>query len=109
MAIGSYVPVGLATPHRQPRSSFRLNVPNPFNPATAIQFTISEPEHVRLNVYSLNGQLVRTLIDSLMYAGQHSVTWDASDSSGRDVASGVYLCRLMTDSEMQSSRLVLVR
>ena len=53
--------------------------PNPFNPVTAIHFTLSAPQHVTLSIHSLTGQLVKTLFSEPKSRGSHSATWDASD------------------------------
>lgn len=78
--------------------SLHQNYPNPFNPATNIRFTLLNSEHVRLAIYNLRGQKVRTLIDLTMDKGNHEVTWDATNDVGDKVASGVYFCRLSVES-----------
>ena len=79
--------------------------PNPFNPVTTIHFTLSEPQHVTLSVYTLTGQLVETLFSEIRSRGNHSATWDASDR-----ASGVYLCRLTgADQVSRVQKMVLIK
>ena len=70
--------------------------PNPFNPETTISFSLPSSGKVRLDVYNLRGQLVRSLIDTRLEAGTHSVIWNGKDDSGRDSATGVYLFKLHT-------------
>ncbi len=67
------------------------NYPNPFNRSTAIEFTIPLPARVRCTVYNAMGQTVALLVDSDMASGRQVLLWDATDTSGRTVASGVYL------------------
>lgn len=83
-------------PHlRQPATlALEQNAPNPFNPTTAIRFSIPEIGRVYLAVYDVNGRLVRVLIDGELSVGAHEVTWDGRDEVGHEVASGVYLARL---------------
>lgn len=69
------------------------NYPNPFNPATQIQYTLHEWGQVRLAVYTVLGQPVRTLVDSAREVGQHQQTWDGLDDKGKAVASGIYFYR----------------
>ena len=83
-------------------SDFELarNVPNPFNTATAISFTLPLSEKgslVELVIYNLSGQKVRTLLRGEVSGGQTTVTWDGRDSFGRQMASGTYVYRLMAD------------
>jgi len=79
------------------------NHPNPFNPTTTIAFAIPEPQDVRLEIYNVNGQKVRTLVDGYMAAGQHRVDWNSRDDNGQRVASGIYLY-LLTAGEITTSK-----
>jgi hypothetical protein len=69
------------------------NYPNPFNAETKISYTLAEASHVSLRIYDITGRLVATLVDNREEAGEHAVTWDASD-----ISSGVYFCKLKTNS-----------
>ncbi len=66
------------------------NYPNPFNPETTINFSLHEPSRVKLVIYNIRGQKVKTLIDDELEANYHSVVWDGCDDSRKAVASGVY-------------------
>ena len=92
-------------------SGYRLsqNHPNPFNPETTISYDVAKTGTVRLSVYALTGQLVRILVDGERLAGSYSVTWDGTDGAGRDVASGVYLCRMVAGSYSAVGKLVLMK
>lgn len=70
------------------------NYPNPFNPSTQIRFAVPEAARIKIVVYNMLGERIRTLVDARKAAGVHSVTWDARDDRGRNVASGVYIYRL---------------
>ena len=85
------------------------NVPNPFNPITALTFSLPDADNARLAVFGLNGQLVRVIHDGPTSAGQHTVVWDGRDAVGRPVASGVYLYTLTTSSSTLVRRMTLVR
>lgn len=66
------------------------NAPNPFNPATELRFALAEAGEAALNVYDLQGRLVRAFPAAPYAAGAHAVTWDGRDAAGRAAASGVY-------------------
>lgn len=84
--------------------------PNPFNPRTTLVFSLDEPGAVRLQVYSVTGALVRTLVDEgTKGRGDHAVFWDGTNDSGESVSSGVYFARLVSGSAVDMERLVLVR
>jgi predicted extracellular nuclease len=70
------------------------NYPNPFNPSTAISFAMPEAGKVTLRIYTVTGQLVRTLANGNYASGKHSVVWNGKDERGAPVASGVYLYHL---------------
>ena len=83
--------------------------PNPFNPETTIPYEIERSGTVHLAVYGLTGQCVRTLVDAELPAGRYSVVWDGRDDAGRDVSSGVYLCRMIAGEFSAVRKLLLVR
>lgn len=71
------------------------NFPNPFNPSTLIKFELPEPSQVTINIYNESGQLIRTLADTEMLAGRHTVRWNGRNQSGKIVAAGVYFYRIV--------------
>jgi hypothetical protein len=85
------------------------NYPNPFNPETTIQYRLSKTGAVRLQLFNLLGQEIRTLVDEEQDAGAHTVTWDGTDNTGRAAASGVYVYRLTSAGTMATRKLVLIR
>ncbi len=73
--------------------------PNPFNPETTLSFFVPSSEsaqRVRLRVFDLLGQPVRTLVDESRAAGHHAITWHGRNDAGRSVAAGVYLIEMVT-------------
>jgi hypothetical protein len=87
-------------------SAFALyqNYPNPFNPSTAIRYAIPEQGHIRLDVYSMLGKHVSTLVDEVKPAGFYTVPFNASD-----LASGVYLSRLSSPKGTIFNKMVLMK
>ncbi|MEW6684708.1 MAG: lamin tail domain-containing protein [Candidatus Edwardsbacteria bacterium] len=70
------------------------NYPNPFISETVIEYSLSEPSVVSLQIYDIQGKLVRVLTKAKKEAGYHSIHWDRKDESGERVSSGIYLCKL---------------
>ena len=64
---------------------------------------------VRLSLYNISGQLIRTLIDGAHPAGSYAIAWDGRNDAGRSVASGVYLCRMIAGEFSAVRKLLLVR
>lgn len=72
------------------------NYPNPFSAETTIQYTLNNASDVKLTVYNALGHQVVGLVDEYQQAGSHSVTWQADDSKGKQIAGGLYIYRLET-------------
>jgi hypothetical protein len=85
------------------------NTPNPFNPSTSIAYTLADDGLVTLRIYNALGQHVRTLVNGRTTAGMHTVTWNGRDDSGKMVASGVYLYRLVAGDRTFVKRMMMVR
>lgn len=92
-----------------PQSALLQNVPNPFNPVTAIRFTLASRERASVMVYDLTGAHIRTLLDDVREKGNHEVVWDGRDDRGIPVASGIYLYRLRSWSLDVSRKMVLIK
>jgi hypothetical protein len=105
--------VGLVTDVRHPVSGagYRLhqNYPNPFNPVTTIRFEIPAAQHVTVAVYSVRGELVRTLLDGRRNGGAREVSWDGRDQRGAPVHSGVYFYTIRAGGFTESRRMVLLK
>lgn|GEM_PF-1318063 len=105
-----------------------MNYPNPFNPTTTIQFAVvggkgkaadgglvlSEAEGLRttdvsLKIYNVRGQLVRTLVGAETMSGRYQVVWDGRDDRRRELASGIYFCKLAAGSHCMVRKMVLLK
>ena len=87
----------------------KQNFPNPFNPVTTISYSIAKPSNITLNVYNIQGQKVKTLVDRFESEGIRTVTWDSTDDRGRDVSSGVYIYQLSTPEIREQKQMLLAR
>lgn len=83
--------------------------PNPFNPATTLQLQLAVAGRARLEIYSVDGRLVRRLDLGERSMGPHAVPWDGRDDGGRAVASGVYSVRLRAQDGDDVLRAVLLK
>lgn len=103
-------PTAVATASAPPGFALLPCSPNPFNPATTVRFDLPETATIDLVVYDVAGRVVRTLIAAgNLPAGRHEVVWNGRDEAGRDEASGVYFCRLVTGNRGETRRLTLIR
>lgn len=85
------------------------NWPNPFNPATNINYELPEAAHVQVDVYNILGQHVRQLENVDRNPGRYSIRWDSLDDTGRPVASGVYLYRLRAGEFVTTRKMILMK
>jgi len=101
-----------------PASDFLYqNYPNPFNlnsnerddSGTKIDFYLRESKHVKITVYNLKGQEVKTLLDDHCMKGNNSVFWNGLDQIGRAVASGIYMYSLETDIGQYSRKMLIIK
>ncbi len=83
--------------------------PNPANPRTVVNFTLSDREAISLSVFNMGGRSVVRLAEGVRSQGNHEVVWDGRDSTGRAVPSGVYLIQLQTNRGIARSAVTLVR
>ena len=83
--------------------------PNPFNPQTKITYDLAREGRVQLEVYDVQGRLVRTLVSGGRAAGRHIETWNGTDDDNGRVASGVYLARLTADRVTGMMKMVLLK
>ncbi len=97
--------------NNKPQSDMLLNggseiivQPNPFNPATTLSYTLDKPSHVRISIYSVTGQKVADLVDSMMSAGRHSATFN-----GSKVGAGLYFYRFESGNISKTGKMMLVK
>ena len=89
--------------------ALHANYPNPFNPSTAIRYQLAEMSQVRLEVFDVLGQKVRTLVADVQPAGVHRLVWDSRNDMGHLVGAGVYLYRLRAGEFTQVRKLLLLK
>lgn len=90
-------------------TSLRGNYPNPFNPATTIQFGIHKNGFVGLNIYNIKGEKVRTLIQEELSAGYHSAVWNGLDDCGKQASSGIYFYKLKTADYEKTAKMIMMK
>lgn len=80
------------------------NYPNPFNPATVINFSLPVTNRVKLSIFDLTGRKVKTLVNTVLIAGQHRITYEANK-----LASGIYLYRIEADDFTTTRKMILLK
>jgi Putative Ig domain/FlgD Ig-like domain/WD40-like Beta Propeller Repeat len=90
-------------------SQLLQNYPNPFNPSTTIRYSLAKSSFVRLTIYNVLGQKIRTLQNAFQTAGEHSLVWDATDERDTPVSSGMYFYRLEADNLNMQKKMLIVK
>ncbi len=108
-AIGTFTGVKTVSDNIPKTFALRQNYPNPFNPSTTIDFSVPKTGTVNLSVYNSLGQLVKTLTDDNYVPGTYQVTWDGTNRTGTQVASGVYFYRFTTKEYSKAMKMVLLK
>ena len=90
-------------------SSLDQNYPNPFNPQTQFHYSLSKTENIYLAIYDLLGREIFTIHNGLQRAGNHNVQWTGVNNTGSFVPSGIYFCRLTSESDVLTKKMVLNR
>lgn len=85
------------------------NYPNPFNPTTEIAFSIPKQSPVKIVIYGLSGEVVATIVNQTMSAGNYRVTWNGRTDDGRAVASGVYFYHLQAEGFTATKKMTLLK
>ncbi len=102
-------PVDVPAPPNLDRLVLHAGVPNPFNPRTALRYSLPESGHVRLDVYDAHGAWRTSLVDREQLAGEHVAIWNGRDAHGRGLASGIYVVKLVSQGATRSRSVVLVK
>ena len=86
------------------------NYPNPFNPSTTIKYSMPKTGHLKLSIYNVRGQLIKTLIDGVRPAGaDQTVLWDGTDNLGSAAASGVYFYEARAQGDVRIGKTTLLK
>ncbi|MBL7138772.1 MAG: Omp28-related outer membrane protein [Bacteroidales bacterium] len=109
IAVNEGLYTGIGDPATNRKSTLSMNYPNPFSTSTTIEYAVAKPVTVVIEVYDVNGQKVKTLVDAPYQAGIYKVTWNGTNDAGQQLPGGIYLYRLKTPDVTLTRRCVLLR
>jgi hypothetical protein len=107
--IGKYAALAVDEAIIPDEYSLSQNYPNPFNPTTRIQYSLPKTGLVQINIYTLMGQKIATLVNRNMEAGRHNITWNGMDDLGNPAGAGLYLYQLQTKDFVKTRKMVLLK
>jgi hypothetical protein len=109
-ALNQIASLGVVSVETRPEAFALLNnYPNPFNPETTIKYHLPEAAQVKLEVYNMVGQVVRTLVSNHQNAGRYVVQWDAANDNGQSLASGIYLYHVQAGDFRDVKKMLLLK
>ena len=85
------------------------NYPNPFNPVTQIRYTLPQLANVQLKIYDILGREVKTLVSSEQPAGAYRIEWNGTNNFGAQVASGMYIYRIVAGKFVQTKKMMFLK
>jgi len=104
-----YVPLGILPGSELPLT-LHQNVPNPFNPSTAIRYTVGDKGgEVSLGIYDMSGHLIKNLVNGTEIPGDKLVIWGGKNGRGESMSSGVYFYRLIVSGQSLTKKMVLLK
>jgi FlgD Ig-like domain len=92
-----------------PTAELSQNYPNPFNPSTNIAYNLHQAGAVKLEVYNVKGQKVKTLVSEYQEPGEHLISWNGLDDDKRQVSSGVYFYKLDASDYTIARKMILLK
>jgi len=85
------------------------NYPNPFNSWTIIEYRVPKTSLILVEVFNVNGQRLRKLVDNEKEAGVHKTIWDGLNEQGENVGSGIYIYKMQSEDHVMSKKMVLIQ
>ena len=83
--------------------------PNPFNPQTNIQYCLSENSEVKITIYNIKGEKIYDLLNERKTSGTYNIIWNGIDNSGKQVTSGMYFIKLLTEHEIKTKKVIMLK
>ena len=85
------------------------NYPNPFNPSTTIKYSVPKVSNVKLQVYNMMGQLIKTLVNETKAPGFYNILWSGTNENNSKVASGIYFYRFESENFIANNKMILIK
>ena len=86
-----------------------INIPNPFNPTTTIDYYAQQGGIVEIKIFNVKGELIKTLVSEHKQPGNYSTVWDGKNNRGSKLLSGVYFYTLRTGDNTSSKKMVMLK
>ena len=91
------------------KNALHQNYPNPFNPVTNIPFDIVNTDQIRLSIYNIKGEMVRSLVNSNLGPGAYNVRWNGKTDSGVNMPAGMYFIELKGSNFRETGKMIYLK
>ena len=91
------------------KNALHQNYPNPFNPVTTIPFDIVNTDQIRLSVYNIKGEMVRSLVNSNLDPGSYNIRWNGKTDSGINMPAGMYFIELKGSNFRETGKMIYLK
>jgi hypothetical protein len=85
------------------------NYPNPFNPSTTIKYSVPKNSNIKVRIYNMMGQLIKTLVNESKSPGNYEVQWYGKNEENLSVASGIYFYQLESENFVKTNKMILLK
>lgn len=83
--------------------------PNPLKNQSTINYSVTQNSKICIEIFNINGKKVKTLINKEQPSGNYSIKWNATDNTGKKLADGIYLCRMMSDNNFYTKKIIVLK
>lgn len=91
------------------RFDLEQNYPNPFNPSTTIKYELNSIGNVRLQIFDIKGELIKTLVNDFQNSGSYEVVWNGTNNRGEKLSSGVYFYSVRIGENISTKKMILLK
>ena len=90
-------------------TKLQQNIPNPFNPETTIHYSLKDAGRVKIEIFNIKGEKIRTLVNEYKNIGHHSTIWNGMDNSGKTVANGMYFYSMISEKYHKIRKMLIIK
>jgi hypothetical protein len=83
--------------------------PNPFNSSTTMTYVLEDTGPVKISIIDMNGKIIKSLPAESQSPGEHTLTWDGTNATGKKAQPGIYFCTVKFNNQLQTNKMVLIK
>lgn len=103
------VPISISNSTSFKNALLKQNFPNPFEHSTTINFSLNQSNIVKIDIFDIEGKLIKNLLNERMTEGQHNIIWNGNNNSGKALPTGNYFYKITVGNLTQSKMMILLK